>query len=175
MTEPVVTSIFFSHSSKDAAWVEHLRQQAEASGVRTYLAEHDVSPGLLLSDKVTSNIESSDAVLVLLTNNSWQSAYVQQEIGLALHAGKLVIPIVTADAAHLDLGLLAGVEYIALDPEAPQEALAKLSATLTTFARKREAAADRQASLQREAARRQLQFMVAGLAVVFGLLILAEQ
>ncbi|MDO8363918.1 MAG: toll/interleukin-1 receptor domain-containing protein [Actinomycetota bacterium] len=180
MPEPVSTTIFFSHSSKDAVWVEHLRQQALASGVEVYLAEHDVSPGVLLSDKVRAQIERSDAMLVLLTQNSWQSAYVQQEIGLALQAKKLVIPIVTPDAAHLDRGLLVGVEYILLEPEAPQEALAKLSASLTHFVRRRDEEAAHQASVERvatleqaAAARRQTQLMIAGLVVVFGLVVLA--
>jgi hypothetical protein len=174
MAEPMSTTIFFSHSSKDATWVDHLSRQARASGVETYLAEHDVSPGVQLSDKVRRNIEDSDAVLVLITENSWQSAYVQQEIGLALQAGKLVIPIVSTGAAHVDLGLLAGVEYILLDRSAPQDALARLSATLSEFVRRREAEVDRRVALERDAARRDLRLMMAGMVVVFGLMVLSE-
>lgn len=157
------TNVFFSHSSKDAVWVGHLAEQAKACGVDVYLAEHDVSVGDQLSTKVRQAIGRSNAVMVLITPNSWQSPFVLHEIGAAVNAGKFVIPVVTPDAASLDMGFLQGLEYIALDPDAPQDAFSRLTHTLTIFASQREAAARRQAFLAAVA-----------VAALLGLMMLAE-
>jgi len=108
--------VFFSHSSLDAEWVARVAGQAMAAGVALYLAEHDVHPGERLSEKVTAAIERSDVVIVLLSKNSLTSVYVQQEIGLAHHAGKLVIPILMSDVASENLGILNGVDYSEWNP-----------------------------------------------------------
>ena len=123
--------VFFSHSSQDADWVQRVGAQATAAGVEVYLAEHDVSPGRQLSEKVTEAIEASDAVIVLLSKNSLASIYVQQEIGVAHHAGKLVIPILMGEVVGTDLGILNGREYIPLDPTMPHDGLSRLSSALT--------------------------------------------
>lgn len=123
--------VFFSHSSQDADWVERVGAQATAAGVEVYLAEHDISPGQQLSDKVTEAIEASDAVIVLLSKNSLASVYVQQEIGVAHHAGKLVIPILMGEVVNTDLGILNGREYVLLDPATPHDGLSRLSFALT--------------------------------------------
>lgn len=123
--------VFFSHSNKDAEWVERVAAQAQAAGVDVYLAEHESGAGQLLSDKITAAIEGCDALIVLLSPNSLTSVFVQQEIGVAHHAGKLVIPILMEGVADADLGILTGLEYILLDPEQPQDALLRLSSTLT--------------------------------------------
>lgn len=123
--------VFFSHSSQDADWVERVGAQATAVGVEVYLAEHDVSPGQQLSQKVTEAIEASNAVIVLLSKNSLASVYVQQEIGVAHHAEKLVIPILMEEVVGTDLGILNGREYVLLDRAAPHDGLSKLSVALT--------------------------------------------
>ena len=123
--------VFFSHSSQDADWVQRVGAQATAAGVEVYLAEHDVSPGQQLGEKVTEAIESSDTVIVLLSKNSLASIYVQQEIGVAHHAGKLVIPILMGEVIGTNLGILNGREYILLDPAVPHDGLSRLSAALT--------------------------------------------
>jgi hypothetical protein len=99
---------FLSHSMKDQAVVELLKQQIDALGVELYLAEHDPQPGRLLADKVSEAIGRSDAVVVLLTANGAAAPFVQQEIGIARHAGKLVVPIVQEGIGENALAMLAG-------------------------------------------------------------------
>lgn len=133
MTETPLLRVFFSHSSRDVEWVTRVAAQATAAGVKVYLAEHDVSPGRRLSEKITNQIENCDAMIVLLSENSLTSVYVQQEIGLAKHAGKLVIPILMDGVAGADLGMLNDHEYISLDPSFPQNGLVRLSQTLSSL------------------------------------------
>jgi nucleoside 2-deoxyribosyltransferase len=78
----------------EAGLEPRFRDQAAAAGMEVYLAEHDVQPGESLAEKVRKAIRRSDAVVVLLTKSGAASAYVHQEVGVAIEAGKPVIPIV---------------------------------------------------------------------------------
>lgn len=109
-----------------------VRSQAEALGISVYLAEHDVQPGAVLADKVDEAIRRCQAVIVLITTASLNSAFVQQEIGLARAYGKPLIPMVEKGTDTRQLGILAGIEYLDLDldPEHQAETLAKMTAVL---------------------------------------------
>jgi hypothetical protein len=186
---PVMTTVapqlrvFFSHSSRDSEWVQRVAAQATAAGVEIYLAEHDVQAGQHLSDKVIVEIERSDAMIVLLSKHSLASVYVQQEIGVAHHAGKLVIPVLMEEVAGTDLGLLNDREYIVLDPSQPHDGLARLSLALTRLIehQRRQLEAEVAAEVQRklvEARRKSQQqdMIVAGaVLLVLGLIIISGQ
>lgn len=125
-----MTRIFLSHNSRDQEWCEWLKASAEEMGIAAYLAEHDVRPGTNLAAKVTAAIDASDAVVVLITDNSVQAPYVQQEIGWALKGGKVVIPLLQPDIATDRLGMLQGLEYIPFDFDAPHEGHQRLRKAL---------------------------------------------
>ena len=120
--------LFISHSSRDKEW-ELVQKRIEAAGFKAYLAEHDPQPGRPLAQKIQREIESSDAVVVVLTRNAAESSIVRDEIGYALGRGKLVVALVTpavaADPAKL--GMLNGLEYIPFDLDSPQEGLLALT------------------------------------------------
>lgn len=122
--------VFLSHATIDTEHVETVRQQIEALGISVYLAEHDPKPGTPLSQKVEGAIERSDAVIVLITTNSVNSAYVQQEVGIAHRCRKLLVPIVEKGIDTRQLGILQGIEYLELDLEHPAETMAKMTASL---------------------------------------------
>jgi hypothetical protein len=165
-------NVFFSHSSLDAEWVARVAAQATGAGVDLYLAEHDVNPGELLSDKVTTAIERSDVVIVLLSKNSLTSVYVQQEIGVA---HQLVIPILMNDVAESSLGILNGVEYIYLDPSTPHDGLERLSMALSKLIDHQRQQLESQAKLQAEEAKRKQDMIVAGgVLLLIGLMIISQ-
>lgn len=114
----------------DREHVALVRQQIQALGVHVYLAEHDPKPGTPISSKVQEALKRCHAVVVLITTNSVDSAYVQQEIGLARAYEKPIVPIVDKRVDPSRLGMLNEVEHLALDLQAPAEALAGVSATL---------------------------------------------
>jgi hypothetical protein len=111
--------IFFSHNTRDRSWCEWLKGAAEELGIDVYIAEHDVQPGTPLASKVQKAIESSEAVVVLITDNSVAAPYVQQEIGWALRARKVIVPLVQPGIPTERLAMLQGVEYIPFDFEHP--------------------------------------------------------
>jgi hypothetical protein len=86
---------------------------------------------------VFSQIEQADCVVVLLTQNGIRSNWVQQEVGYAIKANKLIIPLVEKGVDPKDLAALQGREYIEYDPSEPQEALLKVSSYVRSLELKR--------------------------------------
>lgn len=102
----------------------------EALGISVYLAEHDPQPGTILAEKVRAAIHRCHAVVVLITTTSVDSAYVQQEVGIAHECGKPLVPIVEKGIDTRTLGILQGIEYLELDLDHPAETMAKMTARL---------------------------------------------
>jgi hypothetical protein len=99
--------------------------------VEPYLAQHDHRAGEQLSSTVRAAIGQSVAVLVLPTQNAYESAYVHQEIGVALERQRLVIPLLDPSLRSADLGMLQGIHWISFDLYRPTpQCMADLSATL---------------------------------------------
>jgi TIR domain-containing protein len=120
--------IFLSHNTRDREWGEWLLRSAAAHGIRPYLAEHNVKAGGVLASKIEQAIDNSAAVVVLITDNSVNSVYVQQEIGYARKAKKLIVPVVQLGITSEQLGMLQGVEYISFDFDSPHDGHAQLAA-----------------------------------------------
>ena len=136
---------------KDGPPVELLREHLDSLGVDLYLAEHDPQPGFSVADKVIAAIERSDAVVVLLTEAGATAPFVQQEIGAARHAAKLIVPIVQEGVDIRMLAMLSGLERINVDFARPAEALATVTSSLEPLIR-RQAEAMRSAPSQAAAA-----------------------
>jgi hypothetical protein len=122
--------VFLSHAGTDTEHVALVQRQIEALGISVYLAEHDPKPGTVVADKVEAAIERSQAVVVLITTNSVDSAYVQQEVRIAHRSRKPIVPIVEKGIDTRQLGILQGVEYLELDLAQPAETMAKMTASL---------------------------------------------
>jgi len=126
---------FLSHSMLDASEVEKLQETIVGLGVSVYLAENDPQPGVNLAAKVLAEIKASDAVIVLLAEGGASSPWVQQEIGVAMAAGKLVVPIVQA-GIDVKMAGLAGLEYISVDFASPGDAAVIVSSALEPLVRR---------------------------------------
>lgn len=111
----MVFTVFISHSKDDVGIVKALYSTLKQSGINVYVAEFYPEPGKRLSEKISRNIESSDCVLALLTQESIGSTWVQQEIGIAERANKLIIPVIEKGVRIT--GVLEGREHIRLDRE----------------------------------------------------------
>jgi hypothetical protein len=127
---PPRLEVFLSHSTCDTEQVALVRQQIEALGINVYLAEHDPKPGTMLALKVREAIRRCHAVVVLITTASVNSAYVQQEVGIAHECNKPLVPIVEKGIDTRQLGILQGLEYLEFDPSQPAESMAKMTASL---------------------------------------------
>lgn len=117
--------IFFSYDSADSLLVKQIKEGIEkrtADDVSVYIFEEDPSPGETISSKAKAGIRNSDLLFVLITPNSKNSPWVQQEVGFANGVGCPVVPILpqARDVPELE-GLLEGVEYLTFNPEKPDE------------------------------------------------------
>jgi len=121
----MVFTVFISHSKADIEIVKALYSTLKQSGINVYVAEFRLEPGVRLSQKICRNIETSDCVLVLLTREGISSAWVQQEVGIAQRANKLIIPVVEKGVRAA--GVLEGREYIELDKENPWNTIAQIN------------------------------------------------
>jgi hypothetical protein len=79
---------------KDVEHVDQVRRQLEALGIKAWLAELDPRPGTSVLEKIESVLPTCDAVVFLITTNSIDSAYVQQEVGLARAHRLPMVPLV---------------------------------------------------------------------------------
>jgi hypothetical protein len=154
--------IFLSHSHQDRPWCEWLKASAATIGVEVYLAEHDHQAGNDLAAKVEKAIDTSNAVVVLLSNKGATSPFVHQEVGYARRAKKLIIPLVEPGVSTSQLAMLQGLEYIPFDFQDPQQGRAMLNQELKKLLD------------QQIAKARQREAMVVGLAVIALLVIAAD-
>lgn len=113
--------IFFSHSYQDKNWVEWIAQNLQGLGIEVYMFEYDVQPGRYIPDKLKEAIDDSDAFLVLVTTSSQASGFVNQEIGYAEKAEKLIVPLVEKGVDLHKLGMLEGREYVPFDRWNPDQ------------------------------------------------------
>lgn len=122
--------VFLSHSMKDTEHVEQVREQLLALGIEVWLAENDPRPGASILAKIESEMPKCDAVVFLITTNSVDSAYVQQEVGMARRSGVPMVPLVDARVDRGRLGLLGELEWVEINLDEPGQAFAKVTRTL---------------------------------------------
>lgn len=130
--------VFLSHSSLDQEEISQVSNQLRALGLEAYVAEHDVRAGERVVEKILRQISKSDVLVVLLTHDGFNSTYVQQEIGAAQMAGKLVVPLVGAGIDISRLAMLQGIDFIEFLPEEPEQAREKLLERLAELAQDKE-------------------------------------
>ncbi|MBI4917349.1 MAG: toll/interleukin-1 receptor domain-containing protein [Acidobacteria bacterium] len=140
--------VFISFSGSDRALVNYLEKITRAiAGVAVYRFDHDVQPGVRIAEKVKRAIRSAHVVVVLLTRSARKSAWVQQEIGIAEQAGRVIVPIVErgVDAP----GVLEGREYVELDAADPAGAFRRAAKYLAKLETRLQAkrASDRKAAV----------------------------
>jgi nucleoside 2-deoxyribosyltransferase len=160
--------VFLSHATADLEHVALVQRQIEALGINVYLAEHDPKPGTSIAAKVEEALERCHVVVVLVTTNNVNSAYVQQEVGIARAKGKPILPIVDKSVDSSTLGILSEVEWLELDVHRPAEAMAKISESLQPLVVSQVSTTDVSVTVGPDL---ETMLLVAGLGVLIGFLI----
>jgi DNA-binding CsgD family transcriptional regulator len=91
-------SCFISYSTRDREFAERLHADLQAKGVRCWFAPHDMKGGDRLHDQIDRAIEVHDRLLLLLSEASVASKWVEAEIRKALakeqrEARRVLFPI----------------------------------------------------------------------------------
>jgi TIR domain len=75
---------FISHSSKDQEFVESLHADLQAKGVRCWYAPEDMKTGDKIRQRIDESIRLYDKLLLVLSEQSVKSAWVEYEVEAAL-------------------------------------------------------------------------------------------
>ncbi len=165
----MVLSVFLSHCTTDAdrSLIRELELRLTKRGLSVYLAERDIQAGLSLPQKVLAHIRDSDIVAVVWTKRGAESKWVNQEVGAAKSAGKLVVPIV--EKGVQPGGLLEGIEWVEFDRDNPETALESLEDYLQRLKERKETA--EAAKQQREEFWENVALVVGVVAIIVGVVL----
>jgi hypothetical protein len=134
--------VFLSHHNSDLATCEWIKTSAALASIDVYLYEHDHQPGASVSEKVLAEIRACDAFVVFWTQRSQMSQWVNQEIGTARGADKLIIPVVQRGVG-LGGYLTSDIEYVELDFFTYDAAINQLLARIERLAVAKQEVADK--------------------------------
>jgi uncharacterized protein YjbI with pentapeptide repeats len=73
-------SCFISHSSKDEEFAQRLHADLQNKGVRCWFAPHDIQSGKKIHEQIDQAIRIHDKLLLILSEHSMQSDWVEFEI-----------------------------------------------------------------------------------------------
>jgi hypothetical protein len=114
-------SCFISYSSKDQAFAERLHAGLQAKGVRCWFAPHHLPIGAKIRPAIDETVRVYDKLLLVLSEHSIASQWVEQEVETALRRereqGEIVLfPVRLDDAVFSQKGgwaaLVANTRYI---------------------------------------------------------------
>ena len=108
--------IFISYTTKDLPEVDSLNNSIDNSVLEIFIAEYAVKPGEDLIKKIDTAIKNCDLFIVLYSDYTSNSPWVQQEIGKAQDRGKEILPIVKGNVNELP-GFISGLKYIRMDTD----------------------------------------------------------
>jgi len=103
--------VFISYATKDLAIVNHIQRLLTDVSIEVFVAEYSVLPGTLLPDQIKSNLKTCDLFILLWSQNSKLSEWVPQEIGIAVDAEKVIMPIVLEPNLQLP-GFIKNLKYL---------------------------------------------------------------
>lgn len=89
-----MADVFISYSSADQQFANFLYNHLTNEGISTFMASASIKPGQKWSEEIFANLRSASWILFLASKEASNSAYVQQELGIALSSEKKLVPIV---------------------------------------------------------------------------------
>lgn len=94
--------VFLSYKSDDQEWVEMLKISLQKRGVRVWLDKDMIRPGDYFTEALENGLENSQTVAIIVTPQSLQSQWVQEEYRRALSLANQdkgrIIPCILKDA-----------------------------------------------------------------------------
>ena len=125
--------VFISYSSHESQLATFVHNELTRHGIGAFAASASLKPGDHWSPGILQNLNSSNCVIVLASRAASTSAFVNQEIGMALAASKSLVPIVwDMDPALLPgwLGRLQAIDLRGKTLEALQSEIAALASRI---------------------------------------------
>jgi nucleoside 2-deoxyribosyltransferase len=130
--------VFISHSAKEQGLVIALSNLIAKYGINVSVAEWYLEPGSQIAKTSLKQIDDADCVIALITPSGTRSEWLHLEIGYALKAGKVVIPLIEKGTEATQLKMFGGLEIIEYDPQRPYDAISKASSYVATLQLKKQ-------------------------------------
>jgi hypothetical protein len=89
--------VFVCHSTSDKGWSRSFAKSVEARGLRVFLNDRVARSDELSEETIRDALRSSASVVVVLDASSVSSPWTMFEIGAAIAAGKLILPVAASD------------------------------------------------------------------------------
>lgn len=107
--------IFISYSRKDSEQALQLADRLRSEGLSVWIDQHGIGAATSWSREIVTAIDDCRAFVVLLSDNSIQSANVIREVSIASESSKRILPIAIQDIKlNNDLRYhLAGIQRVA--------------------------------------------------------------
>lgn len=104
--------LFISHPSQAKAQAHGLKTELLRYQIACFVAHDDIEPTKEWEAEIESALRTMDALLAILTPNFLPSKWCDQEVGIAVGRGKLVIPLRAGSDPHGFLGKFQGINGI---------------------------------------------------------------
>lgn len=111
--------LFISHSSKHKEKASSLQQALNHFNISSFVAHNDIEPTKEWQDEIMQALLTTDCLLAFLTKDFHNSYWTDQEIGIAIGRGILVIPVMDGQNPYGFIG-----KYQALPSQAEPSDLA---------------------------------------------------
>ena len=90
--DPKIT-VFLSHSFADKRLAGYIKTRMHRADIDVFLAHDDIAPGENWSATLKDELKNRSIFIALITRNYHNADYTDQEFGMALAYGKLILPI----------------------------------------------------------------------------------
>ncbi len=88
-----MAKLFISYSRRDLGFAQRLYGELSSYGAKGFLDQVDIAVGADWSKMLKDAIETSDALVLILSKDAALSNFVMAEVGVAQGLGKKVIPV----------------------------------------------------------------------------------
>ncbi|HTV40480.1 MAG TPA: toll/interleukin-1 receptor domain-containing protein [Candidatus Sulfotelmatobacter sp.] len=113
---PGMLRLFLSHVSKHKVAVSKLKRELRKYGVSSFVAHEDIEPSLEWQSEIELALRSMHALVALLTPEFHESKWTDQEVGIALGKGTLVIAVTLGLDPYGFIGKVQGLPGSLDDP-----------------------------------------------------------
>ncbi len=107
--EPNHFRLFLSHLSSFKATTAKLRTSLRKFAISGFVAHEDIEPTKEWQHEIEAALFSMDALVALVTPKFVESKWADQEVGIAIGRGSLVIPVMREAVPHGFIGKFQGV------------------------------------------------------------------
>jgi hypothetical protein len=125
--EPQTFWLFLSHVSVHKVAVSNLKGRLRAFGVSAFVAHEDIKPTLEWQGEIDLALRSMHAMAALLTPEFHESKWTDQEVGVAVARGVMIVPVKLGIDPY---GFIARQQALAGDLAKPGDLAAALVAIL---------------------------------------------